>query len=331
MSKTLSERMIEYRAVNRLSQTALAQKCGVTLQTINSVENGIQKPSKLTKAKIELVIGREDATEQPKQPKLAIKGDEVIINTTSVSISKIKAYKACKRLYWLRYIQHLKPIQKSEALQTGSNYHKLLEILNKTGELPECDFSKEYAMATAYKKYIYPHFKVVEAEKWLTSDDMNLVGIVDGIADDGHIVEHKSTSMEITEQYEYNLMWDEQILAYMFLTGSRKVWYTVCRKPTIRQKKSESDEEFYDRMVQWYDTDTESKIRLLEISRTDKEVEEFKDSLNRIICDMERCKEPMDFYRNTCHCNAWGKRCEYSSICLDNVTNQSEYIEFTRD
>ena len=63
MSKTLSERMIEYRAVNRLSQTALAQKCGVTLQTINSVENGIQKPSKLTKAKIELVIGKEDATE----------------------------------------------------------------------------------------------------------------------------------------------------------------------------------------------------------------------------------------------------------------------------
>lgn len=63
MSKTLSERMIEYRAVNRLSQTALAQKCGVTLQTINSVENGIQKPSKLTKAKIELVIGKEDVTE----------------------------------------------------------------------------------------------------------------------------------------------------------------------------------------------------------------------------------------------------------------------------
>lgn len=63
MSKALSERMIEYRAVNRLSQTALAQKCGVTLQTINSVENGIQKPSKLTKAKIELVIGKEDVTE----------------------------------------------------------------------------------------------------------------------------------------------------------------------------------------------------------------------------------------------------------------------------
>ena len=57
---TLQERMIEYRAKERLSQRALAERCGVTLQTINSVENGTQSPSKLTLAKIELVIGKED-------------------------------------------------------------------------------------------------------------------------------------------------------------------------------------------------------------------------------------------------------------------------------
>lgn len=56
---TLQERMVNYRAKERLSQKELAQRCGVTLQTINAVENGIQTPSKVTRAKIELVIGGE--------------------------------------------------------------------------------------------------------------------------------------------------------------------------------------------------------------------------------------------------------------------------------
>lgn len=57
---TLSERMLEYRARNRLSQTKFAALCGVTTQTVNHIENGIQAPSKVTLAKIELVIGKEE-------------------------------------------------------------------------------------------------------------------------------------------------------------------------------------------------------------------------------------------------------------------------------
>lgn len=48
--------MLNYRAKERISQKELARRCGVTLQTINSVENGLQEPSKLTRAKIYLVI-----------------------------------------------------------------------------------------------------------------------------------------------------------------------------------------------------------------------------------------------------------------------------------
>lgn len=247
-----------------------------------------------------------------------------------LSISKIKAFKSCRRLYELKYIEGLKPIQKSEALETGSNYHALLEELNKTGELPDCDYSKEYAMAVAYKKYIYPKFKVTEAEKWLEYDLGNgnkLVGIADGIADDEHIVEHKTTGSEITEQYEYNLQWDEQILAYMLMTGHRKVHYTVCRKPTIKLKQNETQEEFYQRMVEWYDTYTDSKIRLLEIERTDDDVAQFEDELMLMVDDMIHAGH---FYKNTCHCNMWGKRCEYSSICLNYNPNET-YIEFVKE
>lgn len=251
-----------------------------------------------------------------------------------LSISKIKAFKSCRRLYELRYVEGLLPRQKVSALEIGSNYHKLLEQLNKTGAITEYEneYSKEMAMARAYEKYIYPNFKVTDVEKELHYDLGNgdeLWGFVDAIADDGHIVEHKTTGSEITEQYEYNLLWDEQILAYMLLSDNRKVWYTICRKPTIRQKQNESDQEFYERMVAWYDVDTDSKIRLLEIERTDEEVETFKKDLENIKATIQEAGQNNNFYKNTCHCNMYGRRCEYSSVCLNYDPNQ-QYIEFTK-
>ncbi len=56
----LSDRMVRFRAKERISQKELAERCGVTLQTINSVENETQTPSRVTVAKIELVIGEEE-------------------------------------------------------------------------------------------------------------------------------------------------------------------------------------------------------------------------------------------------------------------------------
>lgn len=237
-------------------------------------------------------------------------------------------------MYQLRYIENMKPVVKAEALETGKNYHKLLEELNINGRVWDyIEYSKEMAMAMAYYKYIFPRFKVISAEQWLTyelGDGDMLVGCADALADDGHIVEYKSTSMEITEQYEYNLQWDEQILAYMLMTGHRKVHYVVCRKPTIRQKQNESDEEFFHRMVEWYDVDTDSKIRLLEIERTDEEVEQFKDDLMAMVDEMKCIEHHKNYYRNNCHCDKYGRRCEYSSICLNYDPNQT-YIDFVKE
>ena len=231
--------------------------------------------------------------------------------------------------YKFKYLDGLVPIQTSDALTTGLRYHDMLDVLYKTGDFDTADFSKESAMLQAYKKYIYPEFSVSSTEEWVeyNSDKYKLIGRIDGIATDGRIVEHKSTSLEITEAYEYDLMWDEQILAYMLMSGSREMWYTVCRKPTIRQKKGESDKEFFDRMVEWYDEDTNSKIRLMLISRTEQEIDEFKNDLDLIAEEMNATKL---FYRNTGNCNRWGRRCEYSSICL-NYDPDCEYVDFIKE
>lgn len=54
--KELSEAMITYRAKHRLSQGKLAELCGISTQTVYSVENMLQTPSAVTKEKIRLVV-----------------------------------------------------------------------------------------------------------------------------------------------------------------------------------------------------------------------------------------------------------------------------------
>jgi hypothetical protein len=245
------------------------------------------------------------------------------------SISQIKQFKACRRAWELKYIEKLTPVQTPDALATGKRYHQFVEMLEKGEDLPG-EFTKEEAMAAAYAKYIMPKFHVIATEKELEKEIGNhiLHGFVDGLSDDGYIVEHKTTSQDISEggEYEYNLLWDEQVLAYMSLTGLRKVHYTVCKKPTIRLKKDETAEEFYNRMVEWYDTDTEQKIRVFTVYRTDAEVKEFETAFEEICAQMQEGV----IYKNTCNCNMFGRRCEYSSICL-HYDPEQEYIEFIRE
>jgi len=244
-----------------------------------------------------------------------------------VSISQLKTFKACRRKWYFSYKEKLRPVKKSEALEMGSNYHKKIEQLYADGFVDTTEKTKETAMAVAYAKYIYPHIKCNATEEWKRKqlDDIILEGIVDGIADDGCIVEHKTTSRDVGVEYEYNLLWDEQVLMYMFLTDTRKIHYTVCRKPTIHQKKNESEEEFFDRMVAWYDEDTETKIRTFDVIRTDDEVNAFVEEALQTIKEMDG-----PCYRNTMHCMSFGSDCPYKSICLQ-YDSEQEYVEFIKE
>lgn len=244
-----------------------------------------------------------------------------------VSVSRVKLFKACRRAYELKYIENLVPIKKADALVIGSDYHQKLEDLYNKGEFDDTQ-DKATAMAIAYQKYIYPLFQVQEAEKDFTydlGDGDELVGRIDAIAKDGSIVEHKTTGATNLEEYEYTLMWDEQLLAYMLVTGVRKVYYTIVRKPNIRLKQNETEEEFYQRMVEWYDVDTEQKIKMVELTRTDDEVQEYLEGLKGMLDEMKAGK----IYRNTCNCDRMGSRCEYSQICLEKKLAES-YVDYER-
>lgn len=260
-----------------------------------------------------------------------------------ISASKVKCYKACKRAYYFRYVEELVPVETAQPLVDGSNYHAMIEQLYKNGWF-EADIEnnpKIAAMAMAYEKYIYPQFKVKAAEEWFEYkiiDDATLVGRFDGIAEDGLIVEHKTTSADVDDEYVYNLQWDEQILTYMLASGKNEMYYTVCKKPTIRQKQSETAEQYYERCCAWYAEDTDKKIRVIKVTRSEQEVENHKAALKYIAVCMEGdealskgeyFKDELIYYRNCSQCTAYGRKCEFASICLD-YDPKLEYVEFKK-
>lgn len=263
-----------------------------------------------------------------------------------ISASKAKCYKECKRKYFFRYVEELENATPVQALQDGKSYHEKIESLYKEGwfSIDETD-PKVTAMALAYEKYIYPHFKVQKVEEefeYPLGEKHLLVGRYDARAEDGCLVEHKTTSKKVDDEYLFNLQFDEQIPTYMLASGARQIYYTICQKPSIRQKKDESDEEFLKRCVDWYDEDTDSKIRVVKLTRTDEEVKQREAELSYLCLSMEldeRWHKLYDkngefgkekiFYRNTCACTQFGRSCPYMSICL-NYKPELQYVEFVK-
>lgn len=252
-----------------------------------------------------------------------------------ISSSKVRCYKACKRLYFLKYVEGLEYVPEIRTLEDGKTYHSKLEQLYTEGYFTvDEDNPKISAMAFAYEKYIFPQFKVNRAEEWFEiklTPTHTLVGKYDGIAEDGCVVEHKTTAADVDDEYIYNLQWDEQILNYMLASGKNKIYYTVCKKPTIRQKQNETAEEFLNRCVAWYDEDTDKKIRVISVERNKKEIAEQKEALKAIARDIVSTEKKGEkaFYRNQSHCTCYGRRCEFASICLD-YDPKLEYVEFKK-
>ncbi len=52
----LIDKMVMYRAKHQLTQQEMADKIGVSLMTLNQIEVGKQIPSRITVAKIQIVL-----------------------------------------------------------------------------------------------------------------------------------------------------------------------------------------------------------------------------------------------------------------------------------
>lgn len=246
--------------------------------------------------------------------------------------SQIRTFKACRRLYELQYIELLRPRIESEALVTGSNYHRIVEGILKGIEVDATGIP--LIMADQFKTFILPKLpeigKVEYEFKVRIGRAKFLVGKIDAICKDGTPVEHKTTSEAIDEKYINRLAWDDQVTNYLLALSLErkeiinKVIYTVIKKPTIRLKQNESIEQYFERCKDWYLDDTEHKVATFPVIRSKDELVEKQAELVDMFKEIKKCKR---FYRNPSHCSIMG--CSYASVCLS-YTPEIGAIDFVK-
>jgi hypothetical protein len=234
----------------------------------------------------------------------------------NISYSEIRCYKTCRRKYYLAYVEGLKPINPPEPLSTGSSFHEKVAAILKDGAF-EYTGDKTDAMAYAWMTYALPKLPALSnsPEEFFEVElapDVTLRGVVDARAVDGLPVEHKTCGYSIDEKYQHRLLWDDQVPTYLIYSGDNEMWYTVVQKPSIRIKKGETDEQFHERMIRWYDDETDSKVQVFKVRRDRDELEEKREEIIAIAREINECKF---HYRNPSACSILG--CEYESICLE--------------
>jgi hypothetical protein len=98
--------------------------------------------------------------------------------------SSMRTFRSCPRRYQIRYILHLRPILRSEALRTGSSVHRAVEALRKGKPLDEAllaldqedpfAFEREKAMIVGYvARWGDPTRGIVAVEKQFEVDLVN--------------------------------------------------------------------------------------------------------------------------------------------------------------
>ena len=236
------------------------------------------------------------------------------MQTLKLSPSKIRSYTSCQKKYDFIYNEQLEPIEKAECLVQGGSYHEKVAKILYDVEYEKTN-DKIDIMAEVFKKHIkpkLPEILSVETHKEMELPNCILHGYIDAITIDNVPVEHKTTSMPVDEFYTNRLNWDMQVPIYMILTGVRECIYTVIQKPTIRQKKDETEEQFLKRCEEWYETDTERKVGVFKIVRTQDELDAKIEEIQQLASEI---KNKSMFFRNPSDCSIMG--CPYSSICLD--------------
>lgn len=266
-----------------------------------------------------------------------------------LTYSRMQSWLDCRRLYKFQYVDLLEPYEDSSALRIGSATHSWLRDYHLFGlgepaidrfydgvesytdidsfnDAIEWEKALAKAMLAGYaKKYGEHEFMIVDTEQTIkTGIDKacQFAGRVDMIVDDDisdgvWVVEHKTTS-SIDSRFFERLAIDTQVTGYLYLASQvydnvLGVIYNVIRKPSIRQTKSETKEEYFQRMETDYLERPDFYFARQETVRNEVELKAFPAHVKDIAREIAFSST---YPRNTSRCNLYGK-CAFRSLCVE--------------
>ena len=248
------------------------------------------------------------------------------------SHSRINCYKQCPQLFKYKYIDKLVPLgADTKALSMGKAFHVGIENCSSQAALEYMEKDEYFmsqesendkvivlAMVDAFLKK-FPEAKTWEHEKYLTGkmikdDDFQLY--IDGLEkhSNGYYIIELKTASKVDETYINKLDFNDQISRYYYMAEQNGykilgVKYYVVKKPLLRQKQSESIEQFRQRLVDRIME--EDSIFYTEIKRTPEQIE---DCIKDTIYDMQVIENTTRFTKNLTACSCYGN-CPYIDLC----------------
>jgi hypothetical protein len=277
---------------------------------------------------------------------------ELITQTELVTFGK------CEKRWDNRYVKWLTTFTTHPALSMGSAFHAgldersvaaavaYLEANNPTWEMWEEDSSKKQkgivsAMVLAALEWEHwPDKSEVQFKLPLpdpvtgnSSKRHRMSGVWDGVWEGTHpdfpdevVLGEWKTASVVNQDYMQRLEIDFQVSAYMWAASQvygvpvRKMVYRVVKKPTIRQKKDESVDEYVLRVAEDYKGRPEHYLFQTIVTRTDEQIDEWHSQAWAIHKRMLQIKSgKLPAIRNTQSCLSRG-RCPYFDLCVGEIT-----------
>ena len=252
-----------------------------------------------------------------------------------ITSSSVKTFQTCHRKYFFSYVLLLKEKLENKNFLLGRNLHEQVEYFYTHQKMNE-DFinslppTKESAllkgMLSGYaKKYSPDEFFAYEPEKLfsipLPQFDTAVRGRLDAVVttqeDEVMLLEYKTTSLDI-EKFKEQMDNDLQPMLYIWAHYMESkelcdgMLYRVIKKPALRLKKTESEEELWQRLTDAY-AEPEEYFHTFKVYKTQDEIAWFQDELQYYMEEM--AKDRSIWPRNLQRCFDYYSTCPFMPLC----------------
>ena len=259
--------------------------------------------------------------------------------TRPISASGLSMFRNCPMSFYYKYIAGFKPlgVQDTEQLQMGKIFHSILE-----GEPIDYGLDRKTQLSIeASADYIRNRYVIQSIGSTIAEVSDNTIteyqlendgftGFIDLVVqdDDGDtLIDYKYVaSLDYAEGYKIG----DQTKLYPYLytnqTGRpvKQMVFLCVVKPTIRLRREETEEEYFERIQEWYGDFT---CRVKEVVINREELDELAQELADDLLYIRHMIDNAMFYRNNGSCNKYGQNCQFYPICYKEKDWNMLYIK----
>lgn len=269
---------------------------------------------------------------------------------STLSDSAFRCFRDCRKKYYYRYELNLAPIHFNvAALHFGKLFHGAIAEWSITRnvastciwlngqECKEDDRRYIYGMLDgyleAYRDSTPPLLCEVEFTNPIRNPDTGRksrsfiqYGFMDALAPTERQLWERKTTSKLGQNLE-KLWSDSQITGYVAALRDagndvRTVVYDEAQKTKIKQKKTETQDEFWARRDALY-LDSPAMYHREEVYISDRQIADWRRDLWNVTQGILECRRSGNWYRNTSRCHDYFSTCPYAPLC---ESGQSEAL-----